>query len=373
MNKQRGLKLFALFAFISILLIFSSVIISAQNPSDKNSLRKDISFNYDDNQYYYNTANNEYQTSDGTKSFSEVPYGAKEIKGFVEGFKAEPGFFNGIINSASNYLDKYRITRNIFGIGEEKNIIQRTISILGYGNDNVKLDLPPLTRGICAGIIFLTILTVLFMKTREGNKGIIISIIAASGGAYIFYNYVNYAAGLILGLVSVGIAAFVCGGLLKLLDMLIPYELENEIIEKIKEGIILPTVRKAFLKFVGLYALIIGVVYILINIPVVSILKPLLWPLTTDFGLSFAQIFDSFNKIGYGLGVYLLRGITMGLFSFLVFIVIIIITHGHSIILKIIAKYNEERDRMRRQRAVDDSLAAFEAHRAEGARMRQQR
>lgn len=357
------------------MFILCSVIISAQdNPSNKDSLRKDISFTYDDNQYYYNTASGEYQTSDGTKTFSDVPYGAKEIKGFTAEFKAEPGFFRDKINSISNYLDKYRLTRAIFGIGNEENIIQRTIGILGYGNDSVKLDLPPLFRGIGAGIIFLVVVLVLFMRTIEGNKGIVISIIAASGGAYIFYNYVNYAAGLILGLVSVGIAAFICAGLLKLLDILMPYEIENEIIEKIKEGIILPTVRKAFFKFVGLYSLIIGALYILINIPVVSLLKPLLWPLTTDFGASlFMPAFTILEKIGSGIGVYLLRGITMGLFSFLLFIIIIIITHGHSIILKIIAKYNEERDRTRRQRSVDDSLAAFEAERIKGARMRQGR
>lgn len=347
MNKQRGLKLFALFAFISILLILSSVLISAQigmpgpgfNPNDNSPATP--AFTYKDDRYYYDIESANYQFDGGKKNLSDVPWGAKDFQGFAKDFQPDKNLWDS--------FKEWGPTKYILGTGigesgseDNKNILQRVLGTFGYGNEEV----PYLKRlnGFIGALLGLFLSYIIIPKAKKGWHliGILLGWI---GGILI---------GGLVGFISIILGGLICFGLLKILERLLKtFEDTSDIVKEILKWPLFSE-KMTLGIFLGFYTLIFGLIFIALNFPIVAILKPLLWPLYTDFGSSLLPVFDPLKKLGIGLGIYIMRGIIFGIFTFLLIVLAMLITKGNKIISTIIINYQSEKRRIKAQERVDN-------------------
>ncbi|MDO8563553.1 MAG: hypothetical protein Q7R87_00935 [Nanoarchaeota archaeon] len=368
MENKRGMKLFTLFAFLSILLILSSVVVSGQ----ANALNKDISFEYDHKKYYYNTESTKYQTEDGKFDYKNIPSGAENIKGFKEGFKVEPGFFSSLEEGGkiATFLEKYDWTRYTFGPGDEKNILQRGLSALGYGNESFfKTKLWSIIIFGVIGIIGFGIAGYFFGKKQGGKWWIAGGIAGGILGGF----FVGGAAGAILsllpGLISIALAGGICYGIIKIISNVIDSATMNgvPVAEDIRKSLLYKVAKDNY--FVIFYILFFGSLYVLIDfIPILSIFKILLLPLFTDFGASIVLPFtNSFMK---NFGITVMRGVALGLSSTLLLIALIILFNANTIIIDLINNYKAAKAKIASASATQDILNFIQLARYGGQQMR---
>ncbi|MEK6911154.1 MAG: hypothetical protein AABW82_05265 [Nanoarchaeota archaeon] len=394
MNNKRGMKLFALFAFLSILLILSTVIVSAQTGGEYQDFSETNivddeepqnfatpAFNYKNQWYLYNESSNNYKTNDGKKSFSDVPYGASDFIGFKEGFKVEPGFFD-------NFGDKFASSsfiKYVFGTRGSDNIFQRGFAFIGYGDElkeytsarycliyldtSTKKTTLEIISFIVVWIFFLILVGFLithFIKKKEGNT---ITIII---GLVFLISSLMFCAGIgpiARGLGAIYLAGILCWTLLELLKKIIG-DVDIEAIKEVSESIIFKF--KSAIAFANAFTLIFGSIYILLNIPGISILKPLFWPLFTDYGISISFPFalevsnsvatianlsywtDYITILAPLIGLMALRALVFSLMSFLILVVIAILIKGRKLITDMIIHYQSEKRRIKMQQRVDN-------------------
>lgn len=306
--------------------------------SDEKAKSTSPSFIYNGDRYYYDPESVDYETTDGKKKLENVPHNATDLQGFIDGFI--PGTW-WEVQKAKFKQSKFSIY--ILGIGEDnKNILQRGLGIFGYGNENFYWN--PINTLI--GALLGWFLSYMVMS-KEGNSGwhLIGIIIGGIGGSLI---------GGLLGLIPVILGGIICFGLTRITYSLLKnFKGTSQVVDDILDWPLFN--EKMTLKvFVGFYTLIFGSIFLLLNFPVVSILKPLLWPLFTDFGSSLLPIFSPFNKLMVGLGTYILRGIIFGIFTFLILILIMILFKGHKLITDMIIHYQSEKRRIKMQQRVDN-------------------
>ncbi len=408
MNKQRGLKFFAWFAFISILFILSAVLISGQ-------YNEDISFRYENKVYFYNTSSELYETLFTGDKLNKVPYGAEDIKGFEKGFEVKPGVFDNFGEKlANNKGIKY-----VFGTTGSDNIFERGFALLGYGSELKEytserycvfnLAFSPITQNsqnvweslgwsflqfftlVIPILIFLWLIKmiILYIKNKSLNRNVPIqipinAIIDAKVGVIIaflviFILSIMPCAGIgpiIRGLGSIYLAGILCWTLINLVKFIID-GVDIDAIKEISESLIFKF--KDPISFANLFGIIFGSIFILLNIPGISILKPIFWPLFTDYGMSLGFPFalevtninadisnlsfwtDYLNIAAPILGLTFLRALVFGLISFLVLLVIGILIKSHKLIVKGINAYQESKRSMDASRGYQDLITGAEA------------
>lgn len=373
MINKRGLKLFVLFTFLFIL---SSFLISAQ-------FNTEISFRYEGKTYFYNTSSGLYETLFTGERLAEVPYGAENLRGFIEGFKVEPGFFDNLGQKiASSSFIKYT-----FGTRGSDNIFQRGLAFLGYGDElkeyaseryclfTATAIIGNTNYGFLFGTLIIIGLGYLFWiryKTAK-RSGLMIFLILAIVASVMFCAGIGFIS---RGLGAIYLAGMLCWTLLCFFKKIIQ-DVDIKVVQDLSESFIFKF--KTSLSFANMFTLIFGSIFILLNIPGISILRPLFWPLFTDYGISLGLPFalevtnpnagpfnflfggewtsywiDYITISGSLIGLMLLRALVFGLITFLFLIILTTLINAHKLITDIIIHYQSEKRKIKAQEKVDN-------------------
>jgi hypothetical protein len=165
-----------------------------------------------------------------------------------------------------------------------------------------------------------------------------------------------------LGLIPIIYGGIICFVLIKIMGKLLEQiSGTSDIIDEILKWPIFSD-KLTLPVFLGFYTLIFGAIFILLNIPIISLFKPLFWPLTTNFGVDLLNPFtiSGINRntwIGNFLlnfGIYAIRGVTFGIITFLFLIILMTLTKLHKLITTIIIHYQSEKRRMKAQERIDN-------------------
>lgn len=188
-------------------------------------------------------------------------------------------------------------------------------------------------------------------KIREKKKLNILSVIIALVIGYIYGIFAENT----LGLISILIGAIICYVLFEILKLILfSIKDSSNIIKDISESFIFKVNGN---KFIAIYTLILGSIFLLLNIPIISLFKPLFQPLFIDFSSNlFLPTLTLFDKIRIGLGTYILRGIAFGLMTFLLLLMLIILFKAYRIIEDTIIYYQKEKSKIKTEIGTNEAI-----------------
>ncbi len=206
----------------------------------------------------------------------------------------------------------------------------------------------------------------IYLFGTDGNQNIIQRALATVGYGEITWNE------FLSRLVSIIIAALICFLLLAAIAWTFSTSEYKDIL--LLHGIAGLNIKK----FVVLYTVLVGALFVFLNLPFISFFKPLLWPLFTDFGqglfkpFTFIYTKDNgfFSIVGATYALMILRGIALGITSFFIISIVTILLHARRLIIQIYYEIKGEQSRYKAQQGAQDVLNFLRVAQAGGENIR---